>query len=76
VFTRLITLRNGVQPRKKITNYENIPRITFIDFKNAFDSVKWDKLFSILRDNNILNEDEIKLLKFIYTNVTISNGYG
>ena len=65
-----------MQSRKKITNYENIPRITFIDFKNAFDSVKWDKLFGILRNNNILNEDEIKLLKFIYTNVTISNGKG
>lgn len=53
-----------------------LPRILFIDLKNAFDSVTWDKLFDVLSKKNILNGQELQLLKFIYTNIFISNGRG
>lgn len=55
---------------------KNIARVLFVDFHSAFDSVVWRKLFRILEEKRILNSGEIELLKFIYSNVRISNGKG
>ena len=41
---------------------------------SAFDRVDRKVLLNIIRDNNILNKDQIKILKFILKNIRIKYG--
>lgn len=40
----------------------------FIDFKSAYNTISKNKLYQILNNKAILNEDEIKFLKVLYGN--------
>ena len=75
VLENLIGKRDKFKGKRQPVN-KNLPRILFVDFKNAFDSVSWDKLFKIVEERGILNQTELQILKFIYSNVFISNGKG
>ena len=46
--------------------------IIFIDFTKAFDSIKLDKLWSILDKTTVINKNYINLLKSLYDNSSAS----
>ncbi len=75
VLGELIQLKD-MYKEKKQPHHSKLPSIIFIDFKNVSNSVVWTKLFKIIEDEQILNETEAQILKFIYTNSFISNGKG
>ena len=45
--------------------------MVFFDFQKAYDTVDREILFRILRHKQILTEQEIKILSFIYHNLRI-----
>ena len=59
--------RNWKRRRGAKTKY-----FLFIDFSSAFDSVKRTILYRILKDQQVLTDKEIDLLKFIHRNIEIS----
>ena len=46
----------------------------FIDFKSAFDSISRKKLYEVLLEEQILTDQEVQLLKFIHSRLTVSLG--
>ncbi len=48
--------------------------ILFIDFKSAYNNVNIEQLFTILRDKQILEHDEIEFLRALYSKTYISTG--
>jgi hypothetical protein len=48
--------------------------ILFIDFKSAYNNVNIEQLLSLLRDRQILDENEIEFLRVLYTKTYISVG--
>ena len=60
--------------QKKNKSSKQKIKILFVDFKSAYDNVKREKLYEILKDKNILNDVDIKLLKFIHSNLVITIG--
>ena len=50
------------------------PIVLFIDFSNAYNIIFHKKLFQILRDKNILTEDEIQFLEGLYSRINIRIG--
>lgn len=75
VINRLTELRDKYKGKRQ-PSHKKLPRIMFIDYKNAFDSVPWQPLFDLLDSKKILNPLELQLLKFVYGNIRISNGKG
>jgi len=41
----------------------------FIDFKSAYNTVKKDIVFHLLREKNILFDEEIEFLRALYKNI-------
>lgn len=62
-----------VHEKKQEKNKEKL-RMFFIDLSNAYDSIERTKLYEILRKKQILNNEEIQLIKFIHSNLTLTIG--
>ena len=50
------------------------PIVLFIDFSNAYNTIYHDRLFHILKEKNILDEDEIDFLKGLYSRIKLKMG--
>jgi hypothetical protein len=52
---------------KEIKKYKSKDKMAcvFIDFKSAYNTISKNKLYQILNNKAILNEDEIKFLKVL-----------
>jgi len=50
------------------------PLVLFIDFSNAYNTIFHDRLFRILRERKILEEEEIKYLEGLYSRTSIRLG--
>lgn len=48
----------------------------FIDLKTAFDTIPRENCLQLLSDRNILTEQEISLVKFLWTNLSIKYSKG
>ncbi len=56
--------KQGLTPAEKV-------HLIYVDFKSAYDQVDWEFLFWRLGERDILNREEIGLLKFIYQGIRV-----
>jgi len=48
--------------------------LLFLDMSSAYDNVTIKHVYKYLEENKVLTADELKLLKFIHSNITIKMG--
>ena len=63
-----------VRKCKESQNKNERAVVLFIDFKSAYNNVPLKKLFNILQQKEILDEDEIEFIRALYSNTTLKVG--
>lgn len=67
----LTRLLNNIWKIKKKKKKRKPIFMLFVDFKGAYDSVNRNYMYEILQRNNILNSNELQLLKFFHSKAEI-----
>ena len=48
--------------------------MVFIDLSKAYDRVNREKLYTLIKQNEVMKEQELELVKFIHSNLRIGLG--
>jgi hypothetical protein len=68
----LFRIVEGIQ--EKVRNRNMAHAVLFIDYSNAYNTVKRSLLYQILEDNNVLDKEEIDYLRAIHERITLQCG--